>query len=611
MSTLQENLNTIKLDKDTNLKPENLKAGITCLGVTGTYEGSGGGNVEGVKQFSTIEEMNSSTGNAENDLAIVYRSDIKSVSNGDTITSITFPKTVVFTEAITSNYNGGLGNDNEPRIILQIQLDASACSIYDMEHTIPEIEYSSTDGITYTRTDSNEDTYEIGETTIPNLEEHIRQFIQTGGNVFEGLFQYTNKNTGYLYGYKPSQITVDTLNKKLILDNVDDVSIPISTMSLIYDKIYAEHSHYFEGGWMYNLVDNTIHIIILTENDIPQGSGYTQYFMNKNNTWYQAIASKTPSSTKIIKEYVYDIANDSLTSSNFTGETLVDSNYTWFKPYEDMYFLGNNGYSDSKFNLWEMSVKYYDTDSTVISLNDFVQKNNEKWLYKNASTQLTALTGNVYDSTFMGKNGIETGTLTVDVSNSFADTNAKLYNEIQNIYSNMEPRVLTDSDKTIDKSIYFIPTNNKGEVLLDTSNVTNMSQMFRACKNIKDIPLLNTSNTTDLTMTFFECSNLKRISLLDTSKVTSLFDTFSGCTNLVDVPLLDTSNNTSFYDTFGGCPKLSDESLNNILMMCKNAVKITSDKTLKYIGLTSEQATKCTTLSNYSAFTAAGWTTGY
>lgn len=604
---LQTTLNEILADKKTNLKPENLKKGITLLGVQGTLE-----NNSSVRLFHTVKEMNTSTDNKENDLAIVYRSDIKSVSNGDTITSITFPKTVTFTEAITSSYYGGLSNDNEPRIQLDIQLDASRFMLYDMYHMIPEIEYSSTDGITYTRIDSNEDTYEVGETTISNLEEHIRQFIQTGGNVFEGLFQYTNKNTGYLYGYKPSQITADTLNKKLILDHIDDVSIPISTMSLIYDKIYTAHSHYFDGGWMYNPVDNTIHIIILTENDIPQGFGYTQYFMNKNNTWYQAIASKTPSSTKIIKEYVYDITNDSLTSSDFTGETLVYDSYTWFKPYEDMYFLGNNGYNGSEFQLWGMSdVRYYNTDSTSILLDDFVQKNNEKWLYKNASTQLTALTGNVYDSTFMGKNGIETGTLTVDVSNSFADTNAKLYNDIQNIYSNMEPRVLTDSDKTIDKNIYFIPTNNKGEVLLDTSNVTNMSQMFRACKNIKDIPLLNTSNTTDLTMTFFECSNLKRISLLDTSKVTSLFDTFAGCTNLVDVPLLDTSNNTSFFDTFEKCTSLSEESLNNILMMCKNAVKITSNKTLKNIGLTSEQATKCTTLSNYSAFTAAGWTTGY
>lgn len=381
MSDLQDKIDLALAEKTTKIIPGNIKKDVTIFGITGTYEGSGGGTVEGIKQFSTQEAMQADTTAQEGDLAVVYRSEMKPVSNGDTITSITFPKTVTFTEAITSSYYGGLSNDNEPRIYLDIQLDASRFMLFDMEHTIPEIEYSSTDGITYTRTDSNEDTYEIGETTIPNLEEHICKFMQTGGNVFEGLFQYTNKNTGYLYGYKPSQITVDTLNKKLILDHIDDVSIQISTMSLIYDKIYAEHSHYFSGGWMYNPEDNTIHIIILTENDIPQDYGYTQFFMNKNNTWYQAIASKTPSSKQIIKEYIYNITNDSLTSSNFTGETLVDDNYTWFKPYEDMYFLGNNGYNDSKFQLWKMLVKYYDTDSTVISLNDFVQANNEKPLY--------------------------------------------------------------------------------------------------------------------------------------------------------------------------------------------------------------------------------------
>ena len=35
---LQENLDAILLDKNTNLKPENLKQGITCLGVIGTLE---------------------------------------------------------------------------------------------------------------------------------------------------------------------------------------------------------------------------------------------------------------------------------------------------------------------------------------------------------------------------------------------------------------------------------------------------------------------------------------------------------------------------------------------------------------------------------------------
>lgn len=36
MSELQTNLNAILIDKNANLKPENLKAGVTCLGVEGT-----------------------------------------------------------------------------------------------------------------------------------------------------------------------------------------------------------------------------------------------------------------------------------------------------------------------------------------------------------------------------------------------------------------------------------------------------------------------------------------------------------------------------------------------------------------------------------------------
>ena len=62
---------------------------------------------------------------------------------------------------------------------------------------------------------------------------------------------------------------------------------------------------------------------------------------------------------------------------------------------------------------------------------------------------------------------------------------------------------------------------------------------------------------------------------------------------------------------FYNCTNLSDESLNNILAMCKNATSYSDTKTLAYIGLTEEQANRCKTLSNYSAFTAAGWTTGY
>jgi len=86
---------------------------------------------------------------------------------------------------------------------------------------------------------------------------------------------------------------------------------------------------------------------------------------------------------------------------------------------------------------------------------------------------------------------------------------------------------------------------------------------------------------------------------------------FKNCTSLVDVPVFDTSALINMTNMFSSCPNLSNNSLNNILTMCINAAKITSNKTLKYIGLTEEQANICKTLSNYSAFIAAGWTTGY
>ena len=228
-----------------------------------------------------------------------------------------------------------------------------------------------------------------------------------------------------------------------------------------------------------------------------------------------------------------------------------------------------------------------------------------------APTQLTTVANDVYKSIFFGKNGLETGTLSENVSNSFADTNAEIYSKIQNQYENMEPRVLTDDDKTIDKNIYFIPVKKDGIVLLDTSSVTNMESMFYNCKNLTTIPLLDTSRVTTMYAMLWGCTNLLSIPLLDTSKVTNMSYVLYGCTNLTTIPLLNTSKVTNMYSMFNGCTSLSDESLNNILAMCKNATSYTGTKTLKHIGLTSEQATKCTTLSNYSAFTSAGWTTGY
>ena len=284
--------------------------------------------------------------------------------------------------------------------------------------------------------------------------------------------------------------------------------------------------------------------------------------------------------------------------------------------------------------------------------------------YNIAANQYTLISSNqlLPDISAYGKNGNVTGDGSIETpDNTFADIPTQLYYNIQQKYNNMEPRVLTDEDKEIDDNIYIIPTKSDGTVLLDTSQVTNMNSMFNGCSNLTEVPTLNTSQATDMSYMFSSCSNLTKVSLLDTadvtnmnsmfkgcsklidvpelntskvtgigmqymfqgctslttipllntSKVTTMRSMFYGCTSLTTIPLLNTSAVTSMNDMFSSCTSLSNDSLNNILAMLTNAIAYTGTKTLKYIGLSETQATTCTTLSNWSACGAAGWTTGY
>ena len=171
---------------------------------------------------------------------------------------------------------------------------------------------------------------------------------------------------------------------------------------------------------------------------------------------------------------------------------------------------------------------------------------------------------------------------------------------------------LLDTSNATDMSYMFEDCASLTTIpLLDTSNVTRMNSMFNGCASLTTIPLLNTSNATNMSSMFNGCASLTTIPLLDTSNVTDMSSMFRRCTLLMTIPLLNTSSVTSMSSMFLSCPSLSNDSLNNLLQMCINAVTFTSTKSLRYIGLSEEQIQKCTTLSNYQAFLDAGWTTGY
>lgn len=150
---------------------------------------------------------------------------------------------------------------------------------------------------------------------------------------------------------------------------------------------------------------------------------------------------------------------------------------------------------------------------------------------------------------------------------------------------------------------------------LNVSNITSMSSFFSTCVSLEKVELFDTSTITSFKYLFQYCENLLEIPQFDTSKATEMQYFAQGCTSLTTVPVLDIHLVQPYYmnNMFGGCSSLSDESLNNILYMCANCegTGTAQQKTLFSIGLSSTQATKCTTLSNWSACTAKGWTTGY
>ena len=187
--------------------------------------------------------------------------------------------------------------------------------------------------------------------------------------------------------------------------------------------------------------------------------------------------------------------------------------------------------------------------------------------------------------------------------------------DMRNMFDNCtaltEIPLLDTSNVTNMDSMFYGCTALTTVPLLNTSNVTTMINMFTNCSSLATIPLLNTSNVTIMTYMFNNCSSLTTIPQLDTSNVTSMYRMFNNCTSLTTIPQLDTSKVTNMMNMFNSCTSLSNDSLNNILVMLTNATAYTGTKTLKYIGLSSTQADKCTTLSNWSACEAAGWTTGY
>ena len=143
------------------------------------------------------------------------------------------------------------------------------------------------------------------------------------------------------------------------------------------------------------------------------------------------------------------------------------------------------------------------------------------------------------------------------------------------------------------KCAYSTATSFEGAIQYsDTSNVTDMSNMFGSCSKLTTIPQLDTSNVTDMNRMFYVCSKLTTIPQLDTSKVTNMKDMFYYCSKLTTVPQLDTSNVTDMDSMFSSCSSLTSvpqldtrnvTSMNRMFNYCSSLTSVPQLDTSKVI----------------------------
>ena len=120
--------------------------------------------------------------------------------------------------------------------------------------------------------------------------------------------------------------------------------------------------------------------------------------------------------------------------------------------------------------------------------------------------------------------------------------------------------------------------------LLNTSNVMYMDNMFEGCSSLTSIPLLDTSKVTTMSRMFYSCTSLTTIPQIDTSKVTTMYGMFSGCSSLTTIPQIDTSKVTTMYFMFNGCRSLISIPLLDTSKVNEMSSILSGCRLLKYLG---------------------------
>lgn len=609
-----------------NLQSDQIAKGSTVLGVEGTAE-IGGSSDTGVKLFATEEAMKADKTSSEGDLAIIYAEVQAGITETSTFRHAVCPDEVTLPYSIGDEYasvrfeaidSSGMfdcwGELSQSRFNLECYTDTGMITI----------EYESYDGITYSKLEGSTEV-DFGTEIMfsGSWNDLISYFFLISSVEFRGLYRHD----GNAYVLDTAQLTATAdhvYNAKYYgKDGVQDGTLGATVSNKFNDpsaEIYAEIQARYDE----------LSSIVLTNSTYKSTFSSDLIMIPSKSDGTPIIDTSALTTTKYMFQSYYDLkmvcplntANVTNTFGMFYNCKALtyapELNYDNVLDAQYMYYGCSSLKSIGDIILPKATNVYrmFLLCSSLETIGVVTMPNvtNAGAMFSSCSSLKSVTITDMSKVTEAKDMFASCDTMvTVDLAGSSAIKNAEtMFLSCDNLQTitNFSAGAITNARNMFNgcKSLVETP-------VLDMPSVTDMYSMFGNCEKLTTVTLTNTSSATNMIFTFSGCVSLVNAPNLNTSSVTSMNRMFSGCSSLVNVPVYDTSKLTSCEDTFNGCEALSDDSLNNIMAMCANSAVVADNQnyftTLEYIGLTSEQATRCQTLSNYEMFTAAGWTTGY
>lgn len=483
-------------------------------------------------QRNSIEEMNAITDAKDGDTCLCYYTNSFNITKDRAVGVITFPKKVVFENAITEYYKAEIrAADDSVDLWGMIRLSPD-----NFEFQVDKMDdrsranafYSSEDGITYTlnQPPDVEGSFElVNERTvdfkinivIQNTNEHIGAFLIGTDQVFDGLYKYDG-------------------NWKIL-----SLNYPLNEYNVEVSK------RYYNNGEQEGLLGTT---------GTLQGIQKLNDFIKKYGT-----------------DFVYP-KDMSRCFSNYEGERipLLELNPNTSNVTNMSFMLGGN------INLTEIPL--FDTSNvtnmsymlsgninlTKIPLLDTSNVTNISFLFQNCS--------NLKNIPLLDTSNV------IDMKGMFQDCSSLKTIPMLNTSNVTEMDYLFERDSLLTE----IP-------LLNTVNVTRMPYLFSNCSLLETIPKLETGNVTVMNSMFKGCSSLKQIPLLNTKSCNLMQEMFSGCSSITEIPELDTSNVISMWYMFFKCtslttvPMLDASKIINVYNMFNNCSSLVTLGGLKNLGM--------------------------